>query len=292
MPLLQHTCLQCSQPFLDKRPHAKYCGNTCYGLSKRTLPELPCERCGSLFRPKDQTRFCSRVCYDVDRLEQSEKRRDKTCAHCGKAYTLPYGYAETIYCSRQCAGASQLILVNRQCPVCDKQFETPGHRPQKYCGKTCRAADRSKLKPQTCPVCENEYMPNKGGQKYCCKSCEFAGRTKYPEQQCKQCGKDFKPRKANAQYCSERCYGVSQWGLSKRAGKNFTNAQRRAIKKRDHHRCIVCYSTDRLRVDHIKPVGLGGLNTLDNGQTLCHDCHARKTARDLAAIKRAKPPMI
>ena len=49
-----------------------------------------------------------------------------------------------------------------------------------------------------------------------------------------------------------------------------------AIKERDGWCCTECGSTEGLHAHHIKPVILGGKNTLDNGRTLCTACHGNK----------------
>ncbi len=54
---------------------------------------------------------------------------------------------------------------------------------------------------------------------------------------------------------------------------DFTEAQKRKIKKRDDYRCVMCGAGIKegveLHVDHIKPKELGGKATIVNGQTLC-----------------------
>lgn len=52
-----------------------------------------------------------------------------------------------------------------------------------------------------------------------------------------------------------------------------------AVFNRDDFTCQECGSRHRLEADHVKPYSLGGETTLDNLQTLCHDCNARKGAR-------------
>jgi 5-methylcytosine-specific restriction endonuclease McrA len=40
--------------------------------------------------------------------------------------------------------------------------------------------------------------------------------------------------------------------------------------------------------DHITPVELGGLNVVDNLQTLCESCNSKKTVEDREKIRRIK----
>lgn len=55
--------------------------------------------------------------------------------------------------------------------------------------------------------------------------------------------------------------------------EDFTEKQKKLIKKRDNYQCVICGKGIKdgveLHVDHIKPKDLGGKATLENGQTLC-----------------------
>lgn len=42
------------------------------------------------------------------------------------------------------------------------------------------------------------------------------------------------------------------------------------------HQCFNCGSTEKLEIDHIRPVSKGGLNEFGNLQVLCKSCNARK----------------
>jgi endogenous inhibitor of DNA gyrase (YacG/DUF329 family) len=79
----------------------------------RTGRYVPCEVCGKEFwRQKHQERkgvgrFCSIVCKDV---EQSKNRETKTCAICGKTWTLSASqkYHRADYCSRDCYSRARM----------------------------------------------------------------------------------------------------------------------------------------------------------------------------------------
>jgi hypothetical protein len=55
--------------------------------------------------------------------------------------------------------------------------------------------------------------------------------------------------------------------------EDFTSAQKKKILKRDNYKCVICGAGREngveLHVDHIKPKDMGGLATIENGQTLC-----------------------
>ena len=54
----------------------------------------------------------------------------------------------------------------------------------------------------------------------------------------------------------------------------LTNAQRKAICRRDGFRCALCDSTKYIQIHHVIPRGAGGTNHPHNLITLCADCHA------------------
>lgn len=58
-----------------------------------------------------------------------------------------------------------------------------------------------------------------------------------------------------------------------------SNKLRFAVYKRDEYRCRYCHRSEswvQLEVDHIIPISKGGKSTIDNLQTLCHDCNVKK----------------
>lgn len=66
----------------------------------------------------------------------------------------------------------------------------------------------------------------------------------------------------------------------KTAAGTFTFDDWERIKKDANYRCVICLSgTEKLTVDHIVPLSLGGTNYPSNIQPLCHRCNARKGNR-------------
>lgn len=61
---------------------------------------------------------------------------------------------------------------------------------------------------------------------------------------------------------------------------------RKKVLDRDGHQCVVCKSKVLLQVDH-KVYRGGGLEILEDLQTLCYKCHAKKSRKhDLLAWKK------
>ena len=60
---------------------------------------------------------------------------------------------------------------------------------------------------------------------------------------------------------------------------NFTAEQWAARCAEFGNKCAHCGTTEALEIDHIKPISLGGTNTIDNVQPLCRRCNSSKGAR-------------
>jgi 5-methylcytosine-specific restriction protein A len=63
------------------------------------------------------------------------------------------------------------------------------------------------------------------------------------------------------------------------AAGTFTLAERTAMLEQAGHRCLACGSDERLSVDHIVPITLGGRHEAANIQPLCVRCNSRKKQR-------------
>ncbi len=75
--------------------------------------------------------------------------------------------------------------------------------------------------------------------------------------------------------------------------RNWRGGRRKYLTKcvlvRDDYTCTICGLKDPeiMEVDHIKEFSLGGQNSLENLQTLCPNCHERKT-RKFRRLKRKR----
>lgn len=52
---------------------------------------------------------------------------------------------------------------------------------------------------------------------------------------------------------------------------------RNEVLKKYKHECVFCGSTEKLEIDHIKPVSKGGLSEFLNLQVLCKKCNVKKS---------------
>lgn len=73
--------------------------------------------------------------------------------------------------------------------------------------------------------------------------------------------------------------------------QSFTPKQVAAVFLKHDGRCASCTAKVKLgdhQIDHIQPLDLLGLHSIENWQLLCTDCHKRKTARDIKRICKAR----
>ena len=58
--------------------------------------------------------------------------------------------------------------------------------------------------------------------------------------------------------------------------RRITNKIRHKVYNRDNYQCKICSSIDDLVIDHIHPLCAGGTSDINNLQTLCGKCNAKK----------------
>jgi len=100
---------------------------------------------------------------------------------------------------------------------------------------------------------------------------------------CAYCGKPIPPKRKY--YCSEEC----RLKFYKKYKYMITWEEvRRKVLERDNYTCVICGKPAE-EVDHIVPVSLGGaLFDMDNLQSLCKECHKKKTKEDRKKLKLSR----
>src|SRR3546814_6659361 len=88
-------CKRCGKPVpVEMDSRAVYCSHACQnkgGIDKT------CAGCGRAFKGHKRGKFCSQACMGL-----AFRRQDRTCQHCGTAYTPTHGRQR--YCGHSCAG--------------------------------------------------------------------------------------------------------------------------------------------------------------------------------------------
>lgn len=72
---------------------------------------------------------------------------------------------------------------------------------------------------------------------------------------------------------SDKIYGFRRRNYN--AGKFDREAWSKKLEAFDG-KCAKCGTDERIEIDHIKPLCLGGTNHIDNLQPLCKSCNSRK----------------
>lgn len=240
--------------------------------------KVKCTTCGKEFEKINsqiyKKNFCCKEC-----LLAYKPKVKLTCVHCGKEFIIDESYYK------------------KQ----SKRGQTP-----KYCSIDCRLAEQRKNKIKSkCKNCGKEIMITKDKNKsnFCSQEC----RIKYMQQEtktvvCNYCGKEFKKNKyaydhAKTHYCSQKCYDEYR-ANKKETYKELThylrthesyNDWRTEVLKKDNYKCTKCGSKKDLHAHHIiqlydicekynmnkdKILNSKEFHDINNGITLCQDCHA------------------
>ena len=139
--------------------------------------------------------------------------------------------------------------------------------------------------------------------KYCSKECYAKSLLIDKTKQCKACGVTFETYKHQQVYCSLKCAselkrgenshwwrgGVTDKNESARKSKEYKE-WREAVFTRDSYTCQACKKTGvQLHADHIKPFAyfIESRFDVDNGRTLCVECHYKTDTYGRKALKYA-----
>lgn len=172
----------------------------------------------------------------------------------------------------------------KQCNKCGKEYFKPYHESKKnwetrkYCSHSCSNSVNASGNTHS----RGRIPWNKGK-----KLPELSGvnnpRWKRVLHSCKECGIEFyaKQSEVNRKFCSNKCKIANQdTGISsenEKARKSVAYAEwRKKVFERDDYTCKKCHTRGgTLHADHIKSFAYHKDLRLDlnNGQTLCVDCH-------------------
>ena len=201
---------------------------------------------------------------------------------------------------------------HKPCPKCGQ----PMHRQSNLCQDCYKAlhAHPENYVTRRCKHCNKEYtihiaQTRNGQGNYCSRFCARIGKQNHRRTRiavsCTTCGKTFerhlaeiKKIKGDKHFCSSDCwYTYNQrdhhflWSGGQDERMNPESSKwRRAVLKRDKGVCRVCHATDNLEVHHILPFRSHPTERwdVDNGITLCHDCHIQTYRCELEYVEELK----
>lgn len=222
-----------------------------------------CGRCGGEKHrtgPGRTGKYCSRACSQALRV-RTWTAPPQDCAACGRTFRSPHGNGPaTRFCSKRCAAANKARPT--RCWGCGTAVSRVDGHPRKFCSAACRPL----------PIGRRPYVP------------------KAHQAKCPWCGVIFETNRAR--YCSKaharkahtRAHHLRQRGLAKAGLISLPR-----IFTRDRGRCGLCgkqvnprYEPNDRRsatLDHIVPLGLGGLHESRNVQLAHFGCNSAKRTR-------------
>lgn len=221
------------------------------------------------------------------------KKTNSLCSICGKQfYRKPSLIVnkETICCSRKCLSIRRRKLgeVVNFCERCGISFTTIGSMTRKYCSEECHRPPLIK----TCPVCNKEFRSHPCEKKiFCGKLCS----DKVRRGKVTKARGQHRPQIAGENSCHWR------GGITKATDKARKCIElyewRKSVFERDNYTCVKCgvrCGNGRaiiLQADHIRPFSIFPELRFDinNGQTLCYECHKLKTRKDISIIRGCNP---
>lgn len=90
---------------------------------------------------------------------------------------------------------------------------------------------------------------------------------------CKIRGLESETVEARTTASPHKCYPSSIPRFTRRP---ISAKKRLTVYQRDGYKCVVCGTSEDLTLDHVVPVALGGLNDMDNLQTMCRSHNSQK----------------
>jgi 5-methylcytosine-specific restriction endonuclease McrA len=142
----------------------------------------------------------------------------------------------------------------------------------------------------TCLVCGDENIEYYKGNKSLCKKCKkIKSRNAYIPKSKKYNPVYYAKNKDRILATAKRYNETPKGRISaiKRIRRrllytmNITYQEWILILERYNHRCVCCGSKDRITIDHIVPLSVGGTDTIDNIQPLCKSCNSKKGTKTI-----------
>lgn len=268
-------CLICNKEFTTDswsiiRGYGKFCSLQCSGISKRGDLNRVCLVCHKRFRVRDRRhgrgQYCNNQCKSLHRTVECK------CKQCDKVFRIGRSASKSgmgVFCSKHCYSEHMKTGEWRKCPGCKKLFW----------------ANRTKI--------------NLGFDNYCSRRCNHEHLKTGKYRNCIRCDKKFyisgwSVKQGHGKYCSKKCYDRGLTELSMKIRKLLYKWQK-AVLIRDGYRCVDCGNKDDLEIHHIIPLvkiiedyNINSLEDakkcellfdIDNGETLCEDCHIKITVK-------------
>ncbi len=277
--LKECACIVCQKVFgviasRAEKGNVKFCSTECRGvkLTKDGTTELICEICHSKFLAKNSEikKYGRKFCSDACRLQKPKTGKTISCPNCNKNFYVEKSQ-KIKFCSRKCSDIfSKQKKVSQVCLFCQNVFELSNYRLKynpKFCSPSCATKSKKTRKDIPCDNCHKIFYAK--------------------AKQLKDNKNSFCSRKCSAEFrvgprCSAWRGGVTPHNKKIRDSKQYKE-WREKVFRRDDYTCQVCGARNGkgkavyLQAHHIKEfINYAELRfDLNNGQTLCLECHLK-----------------
>ena len=190
-----------------------------------------------------------------------------TCDNCNKdfeQYAIYYNRAKLHCCTLKCRDEYRIKIHLRKCLYCGKEYHRRlEQKEHKYCSIGHQKLANEDTVIKVCEVCWVDYeipKAREGISRFCSDECRKIELGRVASSRIANLHPNYKGLKDEDRPDMSR---LLTWGL--------------AIKRRDKV-CTKCGATDNLHAHHKIPykVDRSKMFELDNGITLCSECHARE----------------
>lgn len=218
---IEYTCQKCYVVFKSTKKQ-KFCSESCRPQRIRNVDEKPCDKCGSIFKPKFKgQKYCSDACKKAGFSEKRAKAPEtRNCLNCGVEFTTKKKTKR--YCTQKCS-RHLFDPLTLTCATCSKQFTVAYRfREQKTCGFECAKTQISKTlttrEVLECLACGKHYsvvQSYKNDSKYCSYDCFLSTRnTRQPDviKICETCNTEFSVvfSKSEQRFCGHSCASTGE----------------------------------------------------------------------------------
>lgn len=288
--MVQKNCRQCGKQFQGKQVGTAFCSKVCRNItssnkteqSRLTRIQIQADE---LFPRSDVdlTAFAALVADFLSKQDHTSKPQEDArpkCNMCQEPFTRIGKSTKGSYC-KICApkimrwynyGDNKPELAKRPCNRCSTIFRPDIGAHTRFCSTSCKAANREHV-PLICKLIE-------------CRDCKMPIRPKGPAGRCNHCQFIATSTRRNANSAKRRhieCAGDKSISW-------------RTVGERDSWICHLCSrkvpqqagkakSPKGATVDHLIPIGNGGLHVWDNVALAHRCCNVNRGANGIAQLK-------
>ena len=191
-------------------------------------------------------------------------------------------------------------METKACRQCGKEFKyylsQEKRSERKFCSFECRNESYRRPVYKKCETCGDSFRTinaelRKGGGRFCSKECLYKSENWAKKQsEIKLANPNrFWLGKIRPEISGEKNYNWRGGVTPVRNSKEYVAWQKSCV-RRDNYRCFDCGEVKKgqMQVDHVYPFGLFARLRfeIENGETVCKDCHLVRTANTQREVKR------